>query len=365
MCRKLVLSVCSLLLFIAASPAEAKAQVPSCGNFASFGTQNGAPGYQLFYQLFSGSAATAGADYDAVLAWGDGNVTTASVLPENTTANPVVIDNVYEDPGTYPLSISTSGVLSNGSPCADNNVAIGTVVITAPVVSCGTFNPFDVTNPPGTERLTVGEGITYRLRSQGATITAATLDWGDGTTSVLPGPLAPSSPAFVFPQPPPHTYNTPGTYEVFLLAVAGNFGPHRPCADHRVHIGTVVVTAEPPAPPTAPGAAPPRQDRPLTPPAARRKCDDFLRKASGRPGAIYRRASRPPRTTCGAPRGTVRTCKTTVVVRACRCHYVITTRVPATGRPTVTRFRRKRGLPGGGRPRPRQPATGTLRVVRG
>jgi hypothetical protein len=310
----LVLSVCSLLVFVAVSPVEATAQVASCGNFQSFGTLELQPGEPLYYSLYSG-----GGSYEAVLDWGDGAQTHAPVGPEHTLASPLVINNTYEGFGTFNLTISTTGTTSDGAACSDFNVTLGQVNIPLPL-NCNEISLF------GDQQLEAGDTLQYELTAGSAPIPDATIEWGDRGTDPLPRGL-PSGRAHTFS----HTYNRAGTFDVYMTAP--------PCP--RTKIGTVTVTSAPPT-------------RTLPPRVAKEKCDDFLRGARGRIGSIIRRATQPPKTTCPSTRNGVRTCKTVVTIRRrCRCRYIITTRVPARGKVTVVRAVKRRL--GGGAPSTRPP----------
>jgi hypothetical protein len=301
----------------------------------------------LSYYFTSG-----GGQYDVTMHWGDGTSDSASVTTANTDSNPVALHHTYNNPGSFDLTLSTNGTLSDGTNCSDSNIPLGTVVIHQPQpppppqpTSCGTFHTF------GTLQLEAGDGIPYDLESHDATLDTATVDWGDGTSSSISQPLSPNS-TVTLPQPPPHRYNTPGTYEVFI-SVTGHFGDGTHCQDQRIHLGTVVVSPVPvssttPPPPVTGGGC-----RTCTPPSrttATNKCNKFLRKASGRLGRIFRHGTQ-RRTTCGAASGTSRTCTTTVVYAPCGCRYIITTRVPAKGTPHVIKVKRKklRRRKGGGR----------------
>jgi hypothetical protein len=321
--RILALAGTCLLLAVTAAVAlpQALAGVApsSCGSFQPFGTvTESAVPFHGTYQLYSRGGA-----YNAVFAWGDGTTSAVTVNASNTPENPVVLDNTYEEFGSYVVNISTVGTLSDGTPCSDTNVTLGTLVIAPPgPVSCGTFSTFD---PPGRVNLEAGDAISYTLESQDATLTSARVEWGDGASTPMPRALGPGG-TFDFPA---HAYDRAGSYDVYLN-VSGTLGTGLACHD-RVKVGTVVVTAPPPLPPVV----------------AKHKCDAFLRKAKGRVGTIIHSAARPPVTKCGTARGSSRTCTTTVIVTKCKCRYVIKTRVPAKGKPKVIKIARKR-LSGGG-----------------
>jgi hypothetical protein len=187
--------------------------------------------------------------------------------------------------------------------------------------SCGSFAPFDPANPPGLVRLEPGDAISYTLDPGDATLLKkkTKIRWGDRASDSLRADLtAPDTFEWI------HIYYESGTYRV-RLTVVGTLGTA--CSD-LVNIGTVVIP-----PPT----------KPLAPPVAARKCDDFLRKAGGRVGRIIRSATSQPRTSCGKAKGTRRACTTTVVDRRrCKCRYKIRTRVPASGKPKVLKISQKR-----------------------
>lgn len=322
--RVLALAGTCLALMIgalAAPAAFADSGTASCGNFQSFGTltQNTAP-YEVSYYLYSGGGA-----FTATMSWGDGHTTTVSVGALNTPANAVALANTYAHYGSYAVSISTVGQTSDGSPCTDVNVPLGTIALipTGPL-SCGSFAVFD----PGTVSLTAGDKISYQLASQDATLTSASLEWGDGAITTMPAALPPND-EFSFS---PHAYTQPGTFDV-VLNVSGTIGD-AVCQD-RVKLGTVVVKAQAAA-------------STLTVVVAQQACNTFLRKAKGRVGVIIR--SGIPKTVCGdvLNKDGSRSCTTTVVVKKkCGCKYTIKTRVPATGKPKIIRITRKRL--GGGR----------------
>jgi hypothetical protein len=106
---------------------------PSCGTFQSLGTQALTAGEGLTYTVES-----RGASLDsAAVFWGDltSDGTSGPIGPNQsrTLPEPPPSPNphIYSTPGTYSLSLSTTGHLGNGTPCADDKVSIGTVVVSA------------------------------------------------------------------------------------------------------------------------------------------------------------------------------------------------------------------------------------------
>jgi hypothetical protein len=120
-----------------AYPSAAYGALPSCGDFQSIGTQQLAAGDGINYTL---EARDALLDPATTVHWGDGtsNSIGAPLAPGDAVTlpppPPPPPDNAhrYNNPGTFNLTLTTRGQLPDGSACADNNVPIGTVVVSAP-----------------------------------------------------------------------------------------------------------------------------------------------------------------------------------------------------------------------------------------
>ena len=336
--RALLLSA-AVGLSVAALPAAAGATVvQSCGNFQSFGTLTEERGFVLNYELFANDGG-----YAATIRWGDGSQDQVFVSSgDHPSYDPLALSHTYGTPGTYDVTIQTDGSFGDGTDCYDlSPVSIGRVVIKSPPppapVSCGSFAPI------GQVALEAGDGFYYTFASNDATLDTALVEWGDGSRDSLARPLAPHSTL----NSPTHDYNTPGVYDVYLT-VTGHFPDGAPCKDY-VYLGRVTVSSTPVTQQSVPSTNPCHTClKPPTITVAKKKCDTFLKKATGQLGKIIRRGTN-RRTTCATAQGTNRTCTTTVVYKPCGCRYTITTRVPASGTPHVVKVKKKKLHSAGGR----------------
>jgi hypothetical protein len=201
------------------------------------------------------------ADYTATIAWGDGTVTTGTVVAAGRNGFSVRGAHTYAQPGVYQLTITTSDV--GGSTAT----AVTTALIDdAPLTQTGQPNTvWTWVDTPVS--VVVGE---FRDRAPGAVAGqfTATIAWGDGSTGTGSVVQLPDGSFEVLGS---HTYANPGPYAVqatvrdvtSTVTVSGELtvnvqtpasvpGPGMPEPSHPVPPDKVFV-----APPPPPVAVPP------------------------------------------------------------------------------------------------------------
>jgi hypothetical protein len=114
----------ALVACIAALAFPSAARAASCGNFVPVGSVTLNVGETGSYNVFAGPAS-----FTATMNWGDGGTSVVSVAPTGpTSAN---LTHVFTSPGTFPVTLSVSGQLGDGTACADS-VFIATATVVQP-----------------------------------------------------------------------------------------------------------------------------------------------------------------------------------------------------------------------------------------
>jgi hypothetical protein len=133
-------------------------------------------------------------DFTATINWGDGSTSTGTVAAA-ATGFQVTGSHTYVDEGTHPISVSIKDV-GGSTATATGTATIGDAALTAGLVKA----------PCATSPCTATFGFTDA--NPGATVAdfAATINWGDGSTS--PGVVTAATTGFVVTGS--HTYQAPG-----------------------------------------------------------------------------------------------------------------------------------------------------------
>jgi hypothetical protein len=182
--------------------------VTATGNFTFNAKQNSASATQTVATFIDPGGPEALSHYTALIDWGDGT-TSAGTITLNGTVFTVSGSHTYTTPGSFPITTSISHS-SLGLAAADAVVTSTASVGLPDLVSAGGFAL------SGVEGATTGTQTVATFTdpgpAQALNAYAATINWGDGTSSA--GTITFNSGTGVFTVSGSHTYANPGAFNI-------------------------------------------------------------------------------------------------------------------------------------------------------
>ncbi|QEH34697.1 hypothetical protein OJF2_32380 [Aquisphaera giovannonii] len=199
-----------------AAPAVALSPVATVANF----TAGMLPADPVSIGSFTSTNATAKpTDFTATIAWGDGNSSAANVSGTSTPGLFLVRGaNLYSKAGNYPVSVTVQDASGN------RTTILSTAVVGPPTSlhASGMVAQFTAgVSPSATVPALVGGFTSSDLTAQ-ASAFAASIDWGDGTSSAGTVAASPDTPG-LFLVSGTNAYATAGPYPI-KIAVSGPGG---------------------------------------------------------------------------------------------------------------------------------------------